>query len=208
MATAPRTVVIDYGMGNIHSVSKALEASGHRVLIADHMDASFLAFDPTHLVLPGVGAFGEGIGRLEKAGWIPALRRWISEDRPFLGICLGMQLLFGESHEFGTHRGLEIFPGRVVPFDPSRGKVPQIGWNEVKKTATHPIWQGLPPEPDLYFVHSFHVRTPERSIVLGETDYHETYPSMVGLSRVVAMQFHPEKSQRPGLTLLKNFGAL
>ena len=145
MAQAPRTVVIDYGMGNIHSVSKALEASGHRVHIAAHPEESFRAFDPTHLVLPGVGAFGEGIGRLEKAGWIPVLRGWISEDRPFLGICLGMQLLFGESHEFGTHRGLEIFPGSVVPFDPNRGKVPQIGWNEVKKTAPHPIWQGLPP---------------------------------------------------------------
>ncbi|EQD24768.1 MAG: Imidazole glycerol phosphate synthase, glutamine amidotransferase subunit [Leptospirillum sp. Group IV 'UBA BS'] len=119
-----------------------------------------------------------------------------------------MQLLFGESHEFGTHRGLSVFPGEVVSFDPSRGKVPQIGWNEVRKTARHPLWEGLPPEPDFYFVHSYHVRTSERSIVLGETVYQEAYPSFVGRSRILAVQFHPEKSQRTGLALLKNFGAL
>lgn len=208
MPTALRTVVIDYGMGNIHSVSKALEAVGHTVAIADRPELVLRTFDPSHLVLPGVGAFGEGAERLEKAGWIPVLRQWIDEDRPFLGICLGMQLLFGESHEFGTHRGLGLFPGSVVPFNPAKGKVPQIGWNEVRQTLPHPLWTGLPPSPDLYFVHSFHVRTPEPSIILGETDYQEAYPSIIGRSRVVAMQFHPEKSQRIGLGFLKNFGAL
>ncbi len=203
----PRSVVIDYGMGNIHSVSKALEAVGHEVATADTPE-QWEAFDPTHLVLPGVGAFGEGISRLEKAGWAPILRKWIADDRPFLGICLGMQLLFGESHEFGTHRGLEIFPGAVVPFDPTKGKVPQIGWNEVRRCATHPLWDGLPEAPDLYFVHSYRVQTSNGAIVLGETDYQGTYPSFVGRSRVAAMQFHPEKSQRAGLRFLKNFGAL
>ena len=208
MGAAPRTAVIDYGMGNIHSVSKALEATGHKVRILSHPDAAFEDFAPSHLVLPGVGAFGEGLGRLEKAGWVPLLRHWIGEDKPFLGICLGMQLLFGESHEFGTHRGLEIFSGSVVSFDPGQGKVPQIGWNEVRRTIDHPLWRGLPPEPDFYFVHSFHVRTSDRSIILGETLYQDPYPSFVGRSRVTAVQFHPEKSQRTGLALLKNFGAL
>lgn len=205
MTRPPRTVVIDYDMGNIHSVSKALEATGHEVRVQKTPDIRTWA---THLVLPGVGAFGEGIARLTRAGWIPAIMEWTRTDRPFLGICLGMQLLFEESLEFGSHRGLGIFSGSVVSFDSSLGKVPQIGWNEVRKVAAHPLWTGMPDAPDLYFVHSFHVRTQDLPIVLGETDYQGPYPSIVGRSRVTGVQFHPEKSQGIGLSFLKNFGAL
>jgi glutamine amidotransferase len=204
MARSPQTVLVDYGMGNLHSVSKALEVTGHRVVVQRTPDLPPAA---THLVLPGVGAFGEGMARLEKAGWIPVILDWVRSDRPFLGICLGMQLLFDESHEFGTHRGMGIFSGSILPFDPRLGKVPQIGWNEVRKSADHPIWAGIQDFPDLYFVHSYHARTEDRSIVLGETHYQITYPSLVGRSRVAGMQFHPEKSQEFGLSLLKNFGA-
>ena len=204
MKGTPLTIVIDYDMGNIHSVSKALEATGHTVTVQKKPDLSSGA---THLVLPGVGAFGEGMARLEQSGWVSAIREWVQSDRPFLGICLGMQLLFEESHEFGIHRGLGIFSGFVIPFDPARGKVPQIGWNEVQKCGDHPIWSGIPESPDLYFVHSYRVSTNDRSIILGETLYQDTYPSLVGRSRVTRMQFHPEKSQGIGLSFLKNFGA-
>ncbi len=205
MADSPRTAVIDYGMGNIHSVSKALEATGHRVAIVCD-PGELAAFSPSHLVLPGVGAFGEGKARLEAGGWICILEEWIRNDRPFLGICLGMQLLFETSQEFGTHRGLSLFQGEVVPFDPGRSKVPQIGWNEVVRKIDHPLWTGLPEAPNLYFVHSYRVRTPDIEIVLGETDYQGPYPSMVGRGKVAAVQFHPEKSQTAGLRLLENFG--
>lgn len=205
MTRGPKTAVIDYGMGNIHSVSKALEATGHSVSILKSPEA---LSKMTHLVLPGVGAFGEGARRLENAGWIPAIKDWVQAGRPFLGICLGMQLLFEESYEFGVHKGLGIFSGSVVGFDPKRGKVPQIGWNEVNRTAEHPLWAGIPESPDLYFVHSYRVRTDDRSIILGETLYQDTYPSLVGRSRVAGMQFHPEKSQDVGLSFLLNFGAL
>ena len=207
MGGSPRTGVIDYDMGNIHSVAKALEASGHRVGVVASPE-EMAAFAPTHLVLPGVGAFGEGRARLEHKGWIPVIERWLREDRPFLGICLGMQLLFDTSQEFGTHRGLGFFSGEIVAFDPARGKVPQIGWNDVVRKAPHPLWSRLPERPDFYFVHSYRVRTSDRDLVLGETDYQEPYPSMVGRGRIAAVQFHPEKSQAAGLTLLENFGGL
>lgn len=207
MPASPRTCVIDYDMGNIHSVSKALETSGHRVRVVGSPE-EMAAESPTHLVLPGVGAFGEGKARLEQKGWIPVLEHWLKENRPFLGICLGMQLLFERSQEFGTHQGLGFFPGEIVPFDPSRGKVPQIGWNEVVRKGTHPLWTALPERPDFYFVHSYRVRTSDPGLVLGETDYQGLYPSMVGRGRVAAVQFHPEKSQSAGLKLLENFGGL
>ncbi len=207
MAASPRTCVVDYDMGNIHSVSKALEASGHHVEVVGSPE-EMARFAPTHLVLPGVGAFGEGKARLEQKGWLPAIERWLKENRPFLGICLGMQLLFERSQEFGTHQGLGFFTGEIVAFDPSRGKVPQIGWNDVACKAGHPLLAGLPDRSDFYFVHSYHVRTSDPEIVLGETDYQGLYPSMVGRGRVAAVQFHPEKSQSAGLTLLENFGGL
>lgn len=198
-----RVAVIDYGMGNLFSVLKALEVAG--------LDA-FLAVSPSeaagasHLVLPGVGAFGEGMNNLEKLGFIPFLREWSLSEKPLLGICLGLQLLFETGEEFGLHRGLSLLPGRVVPFSPELGKVPHVGWNQVTRQKDHFLWENLPETLEFYFVHSYHASVVPEDAILGRTDYQISFPSVVGRGVTVGVQFHPEKSQDLGIAIFRNFG--
>lgn len=198
-----KTAVVDYGMGNLFSVVKALQAAGHDArLVRTPAEAD----GATHMVVPGVGAFGEGMSHLSERGFVRFIRDWAESGRPLLGICLGLQLLFEESEEFGRHEGLKLLPGKVVGFSPDRVKVPHVGWNQVLRTKDSFLWDGLPESIDVYFVHSFHAEECPQEIVLGVTEYGVTFPSIVGHDGIVGVQFHPEKSQDLGIALLRNFG--
>ncbi|MHB1758206.1 MAG: imidazole glycerol phosphate synthase subunit HisH [Leptospirillum sp.] len=196
------TAVLDYGMGNLFSVSKALESSGHTVTM---VSSGSPPEEATHLVLPGVGAFAQGMESLVARGFDRIILDWISSGKPFLGICLGMQLLFDESFEFGHYRGLGVFEGSVVGFDPLNGKVPHMGWNQIEKTREIEILRGLPDHFDAYFVHSFHVVAKNETDIAGITDYQGKFTSIVANGPVFGVQFHPEKSQSAGLAILESF---
>lgn len=201
------TVIVDYGMANLRSVQKAFEQVGHSATITS---------DPKHLetaarvVLPGVGAFRDAIARLRETGLDHAVRRHIDSGRPFLGICLGMQLLFTRSHEDGLHTGLGVFPGDVVRFPAVPGlKVPHMGWNTLKLTKPDcALFKALPADPAVYFVHSYFPQPTAPGIIAATADYPEPFCSVVWKDNVYATQFHPEKSQRVGLQMLRNFAAL
>jgi glutamine amidotransferase len=196
--------VIDYGMGNLRSVSKALEKLGGEVLVSSNPQDIEKA---DKLVLPGVGAFGHGMEELKKRGLADPLEKALRRNRPFFGICLGMQLLFDESAENPGVRGLGFFSGKVKKFKKSGLKIPHMGWNEMKVVnQTSPILEGLRENEYFYFVHSFYPVPVENSIVYGTSEYGgEKFPAFVGKGSVWASQFHPEKSQEAGLGLLKNF---
>ncbi|GAB4228049.1 MAG: imidazole glycerol phosphate synthase subunit HisH [Deltaproteobacteria bacterium] len=204
--------VVDYGMGNLRSVSKALESLGFRTRVSgDPGDLSRCR----GIVLPGVGAFRDCMGNVSRQGLLPFLREYLAADRPFLGICVGMQLLFSESEEFGRHEGIGFFPGKVVRFPadmPARGggvlKVPHMGWNEVDVSLDHPVLRGIPSGTWFYFVHSYYADPVDPSSVACRSTYGVTFAAAVGLGRRLAVQFHPEKSQAAGLRLLGNFGRL
>lgn len=201
--------VIDYGMGNLHSLAKALErvAPGQRVLVT--YDPEEL-LDCDRLVLPGVGGVRECMKELQRLE-LAQLVREASRKVPMLGICLGMQVMLEFSEENGGVPALGLFPGEVVRFaDPpadavERLKVPHMGWNRVKQEQQHPVWQGVPDESWFYFVHSYHARLKDPSHALGSTEYTVPFASAVARDNLVAFQFHPEKSQVQGLTLLANF---
>lgn len=197
-----RTVVIDYGMGNLRSVTKALEAVGFpEVLVSsDYRVAS----EADVLVLPGVGAFGDAMKNLKELNLINVIRKHVEKGKPFLGICLGLQLLFEKSYEHGTHRGLEILKGEVKLL-PLGVKIPHIGWNQLWFKKESEILEGLKEGDFVYFVHSYRVVPEDESIVLTKTDYGEYFVSSVEVDNLVAFQFHPEKSQKKGLKLLENF---
>lgn len=203
-------VVIDYGMGNIRSVCKALEhvAGGARIRVAGD-GASVLSAD--RVVLPGVGALGDCMAELRRLDLVEAVRE-AAATRPFLGICLGMQALMDRSEENGGTSGLGIIPGEAprfsVPLSASGEptlKVPHMGWNRVHQTVAHPLWAGVPQDSHFYFVHSYYVKPAMATAVSGSTDYGVRFASAIAEGRVFAVQFHPEKSQRAGLTLLSNF---
>jgi len=195
--------VIDYGMANLGSVRKAFEKVGATVRVsADPDDLR----GSSHVVLPGVGAFGDAMANLRAAGFDEAIRETVREGIPFLGICLGLQVLFTESDEKGVHKGLDIFKGRVPLF--TEGLVPQIGWNQAHFRRDDPIMEGIPDHSYFYFVHSYYVDPEDTGDVIAETDYHIDYASIVGRDRVYGIQFHPEKSQDMGLRILKNFTGL
>ena len=193
--------IIDYGMGNLRSVQKALERVGAEALLTE--DPACIAHSPA-IVLPGVGAFGDAIETLRHTGLDEAIREAIEEGRPFLGICLGMQLLFEESEEMGQHKGLGVFGGRVVRFDTAL-KVPHIGWNQIHIRRETPLLAGIAEGSYAYFVHSYYVQPAEPEIVLATTDYGVDYASIVGRDNIFGIQFHPEKSQEVGLKILENF---
>jgi glutamine amidotransferase len=192
--------IIDYGMGNLHSVSKAVERLGYDVRIAAD-GGQILAADAA--ILPGVGAFGDAMENLRRSGLVEPLLRYAQTGRPLLGICLGMQLLFTRSEEHGDHEGLNLLPGRVVRF---RGdyKVPHMGWNRLKFVQPSPLFADVE-EGYVYFVHSYHVLPDEPGDLLAATDYHQAVTAIVGRNHIYGMQFHPEKSGSVGLKLLHNF---
>ena len=197
--------IIDYGMGNLRSVSKAFEAVGHQGMVT--RDAKVIR-DASHVVLPGVGAFGDCMANVERYGLAEPIRAAIQSGKPFLGICLGLQLLFEESEEFGTHKGLGIIPGKVRRFAVDQAlKVPHMGWNNVMIERRCPLFEGISDESYWYFVHSFYVDPTDKTIAVTTTDYGTTFVSSIWRNNVVACQFHPEKSQAVGLRLIKNFGA-
>jgi glutamine amidotransferase len=193
--------LIDYGSGNIRSVTNAL--------LREHGDVELVS-DPARLaharaiVLPGVGAFGDCVRGLETRGLWEPLRTWLAADKPFLGICVGYQMLFDESEESPGVRGFGFFPGKVQRFTTPGLKVPQIGWNQLD-LAPHPLWRGLPANPHVYFVHSFFPAPTDDSVVTSRSTYGETFAASAARGRVSAVQFHPEKSQEVGLGILRNF---
>lgn len=197
--------IIDYGMGNLRSVSKAFEAVGHQAVVT--RDARVIG-NASHVVLPGVGAFGDCMANIEQYGLVEPIRAAIQSGKPFLGICLGLQVLFSESEEFGLHKGLDIIPGKVRRFvaGPTL-KVPHIGWNQVHLQRTCPLFDGVTDGAEWYFVHSYFVDPSDQHVVAATTTYGSSFVSSVWKDNVVACQFHPEKSQVVGLQLIKNFGA-
>ncbi len=194
-------VIVDYGMGNLGSVQKAFERVGAEVVVTD--DPGTIARAPA-VVLPGVGAFGDAMSSLQRTGLEMSLRQAIERGRPFLGICLGMQLLFEKSEEMGLHQGLGIFRGQVVRFDVDF-KVPHIGWNQVHIRQESPLLAGIADGSFAYFVHSYYVDPVDSDIVLATTDYGIEYASIVSRDHIFGIQFHPEKSQDVGLRILRNF---
>jgi len=199
-------VVVDYGMGNLRSVQKGFEKVGSTALIS--RDIREIA-NADRLVLPGVGAFPECMKNLASLNLIEPILEFIQSGRPFLGICLGLQLLFDESEEFGIHEGLKVIHGRVKGFDRNMGlKIPHMGWNEVLFRKETPIFRGIPDGAFFYFVHSFYVEPMNISDVAAESSYGITFTCAVSRNNVFAVQFHPEKSQENGLKILKNFASL
>lgn len=199
-------VVIDYGMGNLRSVSKALEALGADVTVSSRPDEVARA---DKLILPGVGAFGAAMEELAARKLLDPIRRSLADGKPYLGICLGLQLLFETSEENPGVPGLGILPGRVRRFETNGHadlKVPHIGWNQVTTgRGGCPLLAGIPEGSFFYFVHSYYADPADRSLVSLETDYGTRFASMVWRGKLFATQFHPEKSQALGLRLLKNF---
>jgi glutamine amidotransferase len=193
--------LIDYGSGNIHSVINALRHEGADVELIS--DPARLA-DADAVVLPGVGAFGDCVRGLQSRGLWEPIREWLAADRPFLGICVGYQMLFEESEESPGVRGFGFFAGQVKRFTTPGLKIPQIGWNQLALTP-HPLWRGLSASPHVYFVHSFFPDATDAAVITARATYGETFAAAAAHSRVAGVQFHPEKSQAVGLGILRNF---
>lgn len=197
--------IADYKMGNLASVRNAFAVLGEEAVVES--DPERLG-DYDKLILPGVGAFGDAMEHLGSNGMDEALRAYAASGKPILGICLGMQLLFESSEEFGSNAGLGLISGRVVPFETSRFshplKVPHMGWNRMF-TKEHPLFEGLDAEHYLYFVHSYHAVCDDESDIIGESEYGYRFTSAVAHGNVMGIQPHPEKSHRNGLQILKNF---
>jgi glutamine amidotransferase len=194
--------IVDYGMGNLRSVEKGFKKVGvNAVVTADPKTID----DAAAVVLPGVGAFRDCIRNLTDLSLTESIVRSIEKGKPYLGICLGLQVLFSESEEFGTCRGLDIFRGRVVRFQ-IKEKVPHMGWNTIQIVKKPPIFSEVPDNSYFYFVHSFYVVPDDADVTAATTDYGITFTSMIWKDNVFATQFHPEKSQELGLRILKGFG--
>ncbi len=191
-------------MGNLRSVQKALERVGHTAQVTSDPG---VVRDAGKIILPGVGAFADAIAALRQRGLVEPIRDAIAAGTPFLGVCLGMQLLFERSYEGGVHEGLGVLPGEVVRFAdlPHEYKVPHMGWNQVRRKAPAPMLTGIADGDYFYFVHSYYVRPADPTLVATETDYFTPFCSSVWRDNVFAAQFHPEKSQANGLRLLRNF---
>jgi glutamine amidotransferase len=199
-------VIIDYGMGNLRSVQKAIEAVGHEATITSDPEQVRRA---GKVILPGVGAFRDAVAELRRTGLGEAFCEAVRAGKPCLGVCLGLQLLFDASEEDGEHEGLGLMPGRVVRFLPAPGlKIPHMGWNTLRVRKPAPLLKGLEPEPSVYFVHSYHAEPENPEDVAAESEHGRLFAAMVWRENLMACQFHPEKSQRVGLAMYANFAAL
>jgi len=223
--------IIDYGMGNLRSVEKAFEKVGYDTVVTDKPE---IIENADKIVLPGVGAFKDAIDGLQERNLIEPIKNHIKQNKLFLGICLGLHLLFTRSHEDGVHEGLDIVPGEVVRFNADRLnmdntdgqrevtgaldvlpvvnrqklKIPHMGWNTIREKKDVSVLKGLPADPYMYFVHSYFVVPDRAEVIATETEYGLPFVSMISIDNIFAMQFHPEKSQQYGLAILKNFGEL
>lgn len=199
-------VIVDYGMGNLRSVQKGFERIGSNALVSrDIKDIE----SADKLVLPGVGAFPECMKNLTHLGLVRPILDFLGSGKPFLGICLGLQLLFDESEEFGLNEGLKVIPGKVKAFSRGMGlKIPHMGWNQVIFKKDVPIFEGIANGSFFYFVHSYFVEPALKSDIATETEYGVTFTSSIARNNIFALQFHPEKSQENGLKVLRNFSSL
>ncbi|HEX6175209.1 MAG TPA: imidazole glycerol phosphate synthase subunit HisH [Candidatus Binatia bacterium] len=196
--------IIDYGMGNLRSVQKAFERVGYEAVVTREAGQIESA---RGVVLPGVGAFSACMENLGRFGLIEPICDIVRRKKPFLGICLGFQLLFSESEEFGRQKGLDLLPGKVVGFHSKRGlKVPHMGWNTLHKKKDSAFLEGVPSGEFVYFVHSFYVVPEDASVIATDTEYGSAFVSSIATDTLFACQFHPEKSQEIGLRILSNFG--
>ena len=193
--------IIDYGVGNLRSVEKAFAATGCNAIITG--EESVLRAAPK-LVLPGVGAFAACMNALKERGFDRLVRERVSEGTPVLGVCVGMQLLFDESDEFGSTPGLGLLRGSVRRFE-TELVVPQVGWNRIYQKRRHALFEGIADGSFCYFVHSFYCQPHDETAIAGETDYDGRYASVVAQGNICGVQFHPEKSQDVGLRMLRNF---
>lgn len=193
--------IIDYGAGNLRSVAKALAKLGYMAEVTS--DAEVVAAAEA-IILPGVGAAADAMESLRRLGLVDPLREAVAQDRPFFGVCLGLQLLFTASEEGGWHQCLGLLPGTVRRLPPGL-KVPHMGWNRARQRGHHPLWKGIPDGSFFYFVHSYYVEPQDPSLVIGETEYGLTFPSVVARGRLAGTQFHPEKSGDLGLWVYDNF---
>lgn len=193
--------IIDYGVGNLRSVEKAFTMTGCEAIVTAN-DRELQSAE--RLVLPGVGAFAACMKALTECGFDHLVCERVKQGTPLLGVCVGMQMLFEESDEFGHTAGLGLLKGRVRQFGDDL-VVPHVGWNQVRRRATHPLFEGIADQSFFYFVHSFYCEPKDDGVLIGETDYGATYASVVALQNVCGVQFHPEKSQASGLRLLQNF---
>ena len=198
--------IIDYGAGNILSVQKALDHIGCENVVTSDREVIMSA---DGAVLPGVGSFGDAMDNLHKNGLTQAVKNFMSSGRPFLGICLGLQVLFDSSEETPDAAGLSVFSGKVRRFPAGIGlKIPQIGWNSIDYDRGCPIFKGLPENPYVYFVHSYYLEASDESVVSAVAEYGVRYHAAVARGNVFATQFHPEKSGEVGLQILRNFAEL
>lgn len=195
--------IIDYGMGNLHSVSKAVERLGYDVITTDQPE---LILSADAVILPGVGAYGDAMRHLSETGLGEVAKQYAASGKPMLGICLGMQLLFEQSEEFGVHQGLGLLQGKVVKFQ-GEFKIPHMGWNKLTFLQPSPLLESLA-EGHVYFVHSYHVLVENKENLLATGDYYGPVTAIVAKDNVFGMQFHPEKSGVLGMELLRNFLAM
>jgi len=195
--------VVDYGMGNLRSVAKAFEAVGANVRVSSKAKD---IKEAKAVVVPGVGAFGDAVKHLEELGLKDELISAVKKGKPYFGICLGLQILFEEGFEFGRHKGLGLLGGKVVRFEKKEGyKIPHMGWNSVNIKKTGDMYKDIKDGEFFYFVHSFYVVPKKEEVVASTTPYIDEFCSSVEVDNIWAVQFHPEKSQRAGLKLIKNF---
>ena len=201
------TVIIDYGMGNLLSVQRAFEKCGSDVIIDNPLDLR----EAEHIVLPGVGAFPDAMNNLRDGGWIEELNRAVLEkETPILGICLGMQLLAERGYEVCECGGLGYIPGEIVRFEQTQAKerIPHVGWNDIEKRVETPLFDGIEDGTNYYFVHSYHFKVRDEENIAAVTPYCGEFVSAVAKDHIVGTQFHPEKSQKAGFRLIKNFLAM
>ncbi len=203
-----RIAIVDYGMANLRSVQKAFGEVGYEAQIVDSVRE---IEEADKIVLPGVGAFGDAVATIRGRGFAEPFIRHIEAGKPFLGICLGLQMLFDVGYEDGEHKGLGVLRGKCIRFEVDKTlglKVPHMGWNQLRKTGESPLLRSLPDGCNVYFVHSYHVVPEDASVIATVTDYGGWFVSSICRGNLMATQFHPEKSQKVGLTMLENFARL